>query len=109
MGSQRIDLVKPRCRPRTKIVPVAMAMLLLIPVFAQAGAYTFTIVADNTGAYSEVDAPVINNAGVVAFEGSLKTGGSGIFKGSDPTTSTVATNLGEYSSLRGAAINDGGV
>jgi hypothetical protein len=51
--------------------------------------YTFTNVADSTGAYSDFGIPAINGAGTVAFRAGLDAGGEGIFTGPDPATDKV--------------------
>lgn len=48
-----------------------------------------TTIADTSGSFKSFGNPAINNAGTVAFFGTLDTGGSGIFTGADPITNKV--------------------
>ena len=60
-----------------------------------------TTIADTSGPFKSFWDPAINNAGTVAFFGTLDTGGSGIFTGADPITNKVIT-LGD--SLFGSKV-----
>jgi hypothetical protein len=64
---------------------------------AAAVPYTFRSIADQTGPVANFGgAPVINDAGDVAFVASLDDGTQGIFSGPDPGTDTIADDSGPY-------------
>jgi hypothetical protein len=64
---------------------------------AEAIAYSFRNIADQTGPFTNFGgAPVLNDAGDVAFEATLDDGTEGIFSGPDPGTDTIVDDSGEF-------------
>lgn len=64
---------------------------------AEAIAYSFRNIADQTGPFTNFGgAPVINDAGDVAFEATLDDGTEGIFSGPDPGTDTIVDDSGVF-------------
>jgi hypothetical protein len=67
------------------------------PGTAAAVSYSFRNIVDQTGAFTNFGgAPVINDAGDVAFEATLDDGTVGIFSGPDPGTDTIADDSGVF-------------
>lgn len=75
---------------------LAAAALLLSTAGASAQPYTFTNVADTSGAFDDFQPPTINDAGSVVFNGFLAGGAQGVFTGSDPVADAFVTNSGPY-------------
>jgi hypothetical protein len=76
---------------------------------AQAVTFTFTKIADNSGPFSFINGPSINDAGTVAFVAGLDAGGQGIFTGNGTTTTTIADSSGSFSNFfSGTSINNSG-
>lgn len=64
---------------------------------AEAITYSFRNIADQTGPFTNFGgAPVINDAGDVAFEATLDDGTEGIFSGPDPGTDTIVDDSGDF-------------
>lgn len=64
---------------------------------AAAVPYSFRNIADQTGAFTNfAGAPVINDAGDVAFRATLDDGTEGIFSGPDPGTDTIVDDSGVF-------------
>lgn len=79
------------------VAALAAGIALLGATSTSAGTYTFRNIADQTGPFANFGgAPVINDAGDVAFVASLDDGTQGIFSGPDPGTDTVADDSGPY-------------
>ncbi|MBW4506883.1 MAG: hypothetical protein KME64_10270 [Scytonematopsis contorta HA4267-MV1] len=85
---------------------MSLCLSLATVAKAQAAAFTFTQIADNTTNFSNFGLPVLNNSGSVAFRGVLKTGESGIFKSNSSNINTIATTNQEFSSFSNPSIND---
>jgi hypothetical protein len=87
---------------------LALAILLAATcVAAPAGAvvYTFRNVADQTGAFTNFEnAPVLNDAGDLAFVATLDNGTQGIFGGPDPGTDTIVDDAGPYDEVDSPSI-----
>jgi len=56
--------------------------------------YSFTLIADSSGLYSDISrfTPSINSAGAIAFEANLKAGGEAILAGSGGDLTTIAAS-----------------
>lgn len=64
---------------------------------AAAISYSFRNIADQTGLFTNFGgAPVLNDAGDVAFEATLDDGTEGIFSGPDPGTDTIVDDSGVF-------------
>ena len=60
--------------------------------------YTFTLIADSTGVFSDFFfPPSLNPTGTAAFFAALDNGSSGVFKGSGGNTTTIGINTGPLS------------
>jgi len=71
---------------------------------------TIVPVAAGAGPYNAFQTdPAINNPGTVAFLAGLVAGGSGVFKGPNPATDTIADSAGPFSSFNSVDINDAGL
>lgn len=71
--------------------------------------YAFTNIADDTGAFTRFEAPVLNSHGIVAFRADLDSGRSGIFTGSGGPITTIADSNGPYFNFGTLpSINDSG-
>lgn len=66
-------------------VATVVSLSLSLLTIGEAEALTFTKVADTSGGFSGLGAPVINDAGIVAFYATLDAGGSGIFTSNGTT------------------------
>lgn len=84
----------------TRRVRCAFALTLLHAAWAAPAAavpYSFRNIVDQTGAFTNFDgAPVINDAGDVAFRATLDDGTEGIFSGPDPATDTIVDDSGVF-------------
>jgi hypothetical protein len=89
---------------------LALVVLALgVPGTAVAGSYTFTLIADTSGAFTHLHSPpAINASGSVVFTGDLAAGGSGVFTGSGGALATIAESGGPFLSVGGNIINAGG-
>jgi len=66
-------------------------------------------VADTTGAFAELGRfPCLNEAGLVAFSATLRDGRAGVFLARGDGVAPVAAVTGEFESVRGALLDDGG-
>lgn len=90
---------------------VVLCILLILPLSANAGTYSFTEIADTSrftqgfGAFG----PAINNAGEVAFKGHWDGGGQGIFTGSGGPLTVVADTASGFTAFGDQVrINEGG-
>ena len=63
---------------------LALVVLALgTPGTAEAGSYTFTLIADTSSAFTHLHSPpAINASGTVVFTADLAAGGRGVFTGS---------------------------
>ncbi|WP_218080145.1 DUF7453 family protein [Anthocerotibacter panamensis] len=77
---------------------------------AQAVGVSFTQVASTSSSFSSLGSNAsINNAGTIVFQGSLSSGGNGIFTGDGGTLTTIATTGSSFSSFGNtASINSAG-
>ena len=79
------------------------AFLIVCALFAATATkaeaeYTFTLIADSTGVFSDFFfPPSLNPTGTAAFFAALDDGSSGIFKGSGGNTTTIGINTGPLS------------
>jgi len=64
--------------------------------FSRTGAFTLTLIADTSDRFSDFSPYVasINNAGMVAFQAALRSGGTGVFTGSGGAITMVADTAG---------------
>lgn len=84
---------------------MGLSISILANVKAYAANFNFTQITQLNSPFSS---PVINNAGTVAFSGTLDNGVPGIFASHGGSITTIA-EIGEtYSSLSGLSINDAG-
>lgn len=99
----------PKMKKHTIHVLSILSITLLIPLAAHAQ-YSFTNIADSTGAFFAFGSePSINNNGVVAFWASLRSGGEGVFRGSGGSITTIADTTSTFTSFGGnTSINDSG-
>lgn len=90
----------PRRRIGSTLSSMAVALVLThcaCAATAQAIAYSFRNIADQTGPFTNFGgAPVLNDAGDVAFEATLDDGTEGIFSGPDPGTDTIVDDSGAF-------------
>ncbi len=93
-----------------KLGPIAWAAVLLLVGTAQAQtiSYDFILIADTAGPFSGLGAPIINNAGTVAFNANLDVGGGGIFIGSGGPVTTLYDAAGPLMNPSLSSINDAG-
>jgi hypothetical protein len=90
----------------------ALALVVLTfgtPGTAEAGSYTFTLIADTSGAFTYLHSPpAINASGTVVFTADLAAGGRGVFTGSGGALTTIAESGGLFLSIGGNTINAAG-
>jgi hypothetical protein len=79
-------------------------------IFAGKGGPPLTLIADTSGPFSGFDVdPRVNASGQVAFQGFLRSGGSGIFVGNGGALAPIADISGGFAEFEGApSINDRG-
>ena len=66
-------------------------------------------VADTTGVFAELGRfPCLNEAGLVAFSATLRDGRAGVFLATGDDVAPVVAVAGEFESVRGALLDDGG-
>ena len=82
---------------RSVIFLVVYALFCASMITANAAQYTYTTIADSTGAFRVLNVPSINNKGTVAFTATPYIGGHGVFTISGETTTTIADSAGEFS------------
>jgi hypothetical protein len=89
---------------------LALVVLALgTPETAEAGSYTFTLIADTSGAFTRLHSPpAVNASGIVVFTADLAAGGQGVFTGSGGALTTIAESGGPLLSVFGNTINAGG-
>jgi hypothetical protein len=76
---------------------------------AEAGSYTFTLIADTSGAFTHLHSPpAINALGTVVFTADLAAGGRSVFTGSGGALTTIAESGGPLLSIGGNTINASG-
>ncbi len=85
-------------------------MIFAATAAAAKAEYTFTLIADSTGPFSEFDfpSPSLNAVGTVAFHANLDNGRQGIFTGSGGPVTTVFTTLPFPDGLGYPSINAAG-
>ena len=74
--------------------------------------YTFTLIADSAGAFSNFgsySSPSLNSSGTVAFYAALDNGRYGIFTGSGGATATIALNPQQQAGYGYPSINQSGM
>ncbi len=68
-----------------------VVVALVAPRMAEAGSYTFTLIADDSAAFSRLRSPpAVNASGVVVFTADLAAGGQAVFTGSGAALTTIA-------------------
>ncbi len=95
----------PALRPRFCCYGILCnALLAWLPVAAAQPAYTFTKIAESTGALRFAE-PVVNNLGVVAYRTLSE---EAIYKSAGGVTTKIADATGPFQFLSGLDINDAG-
>jgi len=79
---------------RLTTAAVVFWMLGFVSASVEAGSYTYTLIAQTGGTFTNLDtAPTLNNVGTVAFHATYTAGGEGIFAGGGEAITTIGNTL----------------